>query len=165
MYLGERIYLQFTVEDQLNDIIALEKKYKQFVGQSAIRNHKQFIRLHDKIHFSVFEKDSDNLVGYILINGLDNVIESVELMRFVIDKSGIGYGKEAMQLVKRFCFEELNTLYIWLDVFSNNFRAIRLYQTMGFVVKPEECALVKYQHELRQLLVMRCYHNVLYRAI
>ena len=46
---------------------------------------------------------------------------------------GKGYGYEAMQLLLKFAFHELNLHRVQLTVFEYNIRAIRLYEKMGFV--------------------------------
>lgn len=45
---------------------------------------------------------------------------------------GKGYGREAMQLVLRYGFNELNLHRIQLTVFEYNERAIALYEKLGF---------------------------------
>ena len=42
-------------------------------------------------------------------------------------------GREAIKLLKQFCFEKLKFHRLWLDVYDNNDRAIRLYESEGFV--------------------------------
>ncbi len=49
------------------------------------------------------------------------------------DHWGKGYGREAMSLLLRFGFHELNLHRIALGVFSYNDRAIGLYKSLGFV--------------------------------
>ncbi len=45
---------------------------------------------------------------------------------------GQGYGREALSLLLRFAFDELNLRRLSLTVFSYNARAIRLYEGLGF---------------------------------
>ncbi len=45
---------------------------------------------------------------------------------------GQGYGREALSLLLRFAFDELNLRRLSLTVFSYNARAIRLYEGFGF---------------------------------
>lgn len=49
------------------------------------------------------------------------------------DLWGKGYGSEAMQLVLRYAFGELNLHRVTLCVFEYNQRAIRSYQKVGFI--------------------------------
>jgi RimJ/RimL family protein N-acetyltransferase len=46
---------------------------------------------------------------------------------------GKGYGSEAMRLLLRYAFDELNLHRVTLGVFEYNSRAIRSYQKVGFV--------------------------------
>lgn len=46
---------------------------------------------------------------------------------------GGGYGREAMELLLRFAFWEINLHRVQLSVFAYNVRAIALYEKLGFV--------------------------------
>jgi RimJ/RimL family protein N-acetyltransferase len=46
-----------------------------------------------------------------------------------------GYGSDAMRLILRFAFRELNLHRVSLDVFEYNQRAIRSYEKVGFVME------------------------------
>jgi len=46
-----------------------------------------------------------------------------------------GYGSDAMQIILRYAFQELNLHRLSLDVFEYNPRAIRSYQKVGFQVE------------------------------
>ncbi len=46
---------------------------------------------------------------------------------------GQGFGREALRLVLRFSFNELNLRRLTITVFDYNTRAIRLYEHLGFV--------------------------------
>jgi RimJ/RimL family protein N-acetyltransferase len=59
------------------------------------------------------------------------------------DYWGKGYGTEAMQLILRYAFTELNLRRVSLSVFEYNPRGIRSYEKAGF---KEEGRLRKYLH-------------------
>lgn len=48
------------------------------------------------------------------------------------DFHGKGYGKEAMELLLNYAFNELNLHRIQLSVFSYNSAALKLYESLGF---------------------------------
>ena len=48
------------------------------------------------------------------------------------DRWGHGYGTEALWLILRYAFTELNVRRVSLNVFANNLRAIRSYEKTGF---------------------------------
>lgn len=72
-------------------------------------------------------------VGFMVFCGLDSPTQSIELRRIVITEKGQGYGRAALRLAKRLAFEEFGVHRFWLDVFTDNRRAERLYETEGFV--------------------------------
>ncbi len=51
------------------------------------------------------------------------------------DYWGRGYGTDAMQVLLRYAFDELNLHRVSLGVFEYNTRAIRAYEKAGFVVE------------------------------
>ncbi len=51
---------------------------------------------------------------------------------------GKGYGTDALLVILRYAFTELNLHRISLDVFEYNLRAIRSYEKTGFVVEGRE---------------------------
>lgn len=50
-----------------------------------------------------------------------------------IEIKGKGFGREAIQLLKKLCFKKLQYHQLWLDVYDENKRAIRIYESEGFV--------------------------------
>lgn len=77
---------------------------------------------------------SDDLLGYVEIDGIQWTHGCGWLAIGIGSPSHRkkGYGTEAMQLVLRFAFHELNLHRIQLSVFSYNTAAIRLYERLGF---------------------------------
>jgi RimJ/RimL family protein N-acetyltransferase len=60
---------------------------------------------------------------------------------------GRGYGTDAMRLLLRYAFTELNLVRISLNVLSDNPRAIRSYQKAGFVIEGKARNAARYnQH-------------------
>jgi len=85
--------------------------------------------------FSIRTLADDRLIGEI---GLDGVKWSqgetfVGIGVGERDFWGKGYGTDAMRVIIRFAFRELNLQRVSLDVFEYNPRAIRSYEKAGFV--------------------------------
>ena len=68
--------------------------------------------------------------GYALIrlNFKSNIFE---IRRIAITEKGKGYGREAMDALVRYAFEETDTNRLWLDVYPDNEAGINLYESMG----------------------------------
>ncbi|MBI1929852.1 GNAT family N-acetyltransferase [Candidatus Poribacteria bacterium] len=88
----------------------------------------------DAFLFAMRLLDSDELVGYIELDGIlwTHQVSGVAIAIGDAANWGKGYGYEAMQLALRFAFDELNLHRVQLTVFSYNARAIALYEKLGF---------------------------------
>lgn len=128
----KRLYLDDAAESDIETIMELEnhKDNRNFVWKGTYEEHKKEIEHNDFLLYVIKEKDTDETVGFVLIN-LDNKSERFELRRFAISKKGMGYGKEVMNALFKLAFEELNMNRFWLDVYPDNLIGIRLYEGVG----------------------------------
>ena len=84
--------------------------------------------------FEIRTIDGDQVIGSLGLGG-DMLIHSEAFVGIGIGESefwGKGYGTEAMLLILRYAFMELNLQRVSLDVFDYNQRAIRSYEKAGF---------------------------------
>ena len=88
----------------------------------------------DAFLFAIRSLDSDTPIGYVELDGILWIhrVSGVSIAIGEAQHWGKGYGYEAMQLVLRFAFDELNLHRVQLTVFSYNERAIALYEKLGF---------------------------------
>ena len=77
-----------------------------------------------------FDRDEEP-VGYLLINGLTTPAKELEWTHVIIAKKGMGYGHEAMKLLKAWGFDDLKFHRAWLDCKDYNARALHLYESEG----------------------------------
>jgi len=87
--------------------------------------------------FSIRTLENDSLVGEI---GLEGVVwsHSESFVGISLGERrnwGKGYGTDAMRILLRYAFTELNLARVSLDVFEYNPRAIRSYEKAGFKVE------------------------------
>jgi RimJ/RimL family protein N-acetyltransferase len=77
---------------------------------------------------------SDDMIGYVELDSIqwNNRVAWMAIGIGSPTHRSKGYGTEAMQLVLRFAFHELNLYRIQLTVFSYNEAAIHLYDRLGF---------------------------------
>ena len=73
----------YTKEQDLSFILKAERENSEFVGQWTIEQHEKALDDEDILHLLIKETDGKN-IGYIIIKGLTNQNDSVELMRIVI---------------------------------------------------------------------------------
>ena len=94
-----------------------------------------FIDSTEKYIFAVRIRESDEIIGII---GFDEIIWSNSVATLFIGigdnrNTDRGLGKEALQLLLDFGFNELNFYRIQLFVISYNVVAIHLYESQGFI--------------------------------
>jgi RimJ/RimL family protein N-acetyltransferase len=84
--------------------------------------------------FGIRLLDDDRLIGHCDVDDIlwPHRVAWVSIGIGDADDRGRGYGAEALELLLRFAFHELNLHRIQLSVFSYNTRAIATYQRLGF---------------------------------
>ena len=116
---------------ELSNFMALEQHEDaaEFVTQNSLKEHlKAFFD--PSITYLTIVAD-DKPAGFMLLkHDVDQI--SIELRRFVVDGKERGVGQQAMGLLEAYVSEEFDCKRIWLDVFTNNARAIYLYQKLGY---------------------------------
>jgi RimJ/RimL family protein N-acetyltransferase len=87
----------------------------------------------DMVLFGIALK-TGKLIGTCQLHSISPVHRSAELQIRIgeVHQRGRGYGTEAVQLLLRFGFEDLNLNRIYLHVFSDNVAALRTYEKCGF---------------------------------
>jgi RimJ/RimL family protein N-acetyltransferase len=98
----------------------------------------------DQFSFAIRTLEDDRLIGDIGLDGIQwthgDTFVGIGLGER--DYWGKGYGTDAMQVILRFAFTELNLHRVSLNVFAYNPRAMKSYEKAGF----------KYEGRMRQML-------------
>ncbi len=84
--------------------------------------------------FGIRRVEDDRLIGMLNLSGVNWTSGNAWVGIGIGEREewGKGYGTEAMQLVLRFAFRELNLKRVSLTVFGYNPRAVRSYEKAGF---------------------------------
>lgn len=123
-----------------------------FVNLQKIVEHEKFLSDEDIRHLIIEVKRKP--VGYIVLAGLKDENENIELKRIVVSEKGKGYGRKAVQIVKKLAFDELNAHRLWLDVYDFNERARKLYESEGFKIEGVWREAVKDENKRKSLVFM-----------
>jgi len=85
--------------------------------------------------FGIRTLDGDRLIGDVGLGGIHWAHGECTLGIGLGDRQdwGQGYGTDALRLILRYAFTELNLERVSLDVYAYNPRAIRAYEKTGFV--------------------------------
>ncbi len=131
---GELLF-SLTEPQDLDDIITMErdKENSKYVYNWTKEKHIDAIESNEWMHITIRKTDSLNIVGYMLLHGINSEDEVIDLTRIVIQAKGMGFGRKSIKLTKKFCFEVLRCHRLWLDVYDYNLRGIKLYESEGFI--------------------------------
>lgn len=149
------IRLRKTQEQDLDFVFKLEHKPENaaFVSLWSKEQHAQSLRDTDVLHL-IIETRQQQPIGYAILAGLNQGHQNLEFRRIVIGEKGQGFGKAALENIKRLAFEELNAHRLWLDVKDFNTRARQLYVDEGFVVEGVLRECLKVGDRFESLVVM-----------
>ncbi|HSJ56839.1 MAG TPA: GNAT family protein, partial [Anaerolineae bacterium] len=92
------------------------------------------IRDPSTVEFRIYTLDDDRLIGFVALHSLEWNNRAARLVIGIGEPEyrGRGYGSDALRLVLRYAFRELNLERVGLNVNGNNARAIRAYEKVGF---------------------------------
>lgn len=107
-------------------------KYKEWIEKDYVEEQKI-----DELLFLICLLKEDRSIGLIGLDGIrwNHGDAWVAIGLGERDCWGKGYGTDAMRIVLRYAFDELNLHRLSLSVFEYNQRAIRSYAKVGFVVE------------------------------
>lgn len=82
----------------------------------------------------VIDLDNEKSIGIVGFKNLDWVNRNSELFIYIGDEEywGKGYGTQALELIIKFAFNNLNLHMLYLEVFSYNKNATKTYKRLGF---------------------------------
>jgi RimJ/RimL family protein N-acetyltransferase len=108
-----------------------EKKWKEWLEKDL---EKKTI---DELFFAIRVQQSDAVIGFIGLFDL-YLQHGDTLVAIALGEReywGKGYGTDAMRIMLRYAFRELNLRRVGLIVFEYNPRAIRSYEKVGFILE------------------------------
>lgn len=122
------------------DLVIFNSGYKPVHKPNHEAWFEGIVKKTDLFIFGVRRIEDDKLIGSCQLNNLNYVSRTAELqIRIATDEDrGKGFGSDAVQLLLKFAFDDLNLNKVYLNVFSTNARAIKAYQKAGF---RQECEL------------------------
>ncbi len=110
-----------------SDIITLESHKRWFEKYKESEDRKEFI---------IYVIETNRPIGTIGLSSIDTVNLKAEYGILIgeEDYMGKGYAKEASQLLLKYAFDKLQLNKVYLKVFEDNNRAIKMYSNLGFSV-------------------------------
>lgn len=108
---------------------------QQVFNKSGVERYLENISADtSRVDFLIFSKDSNEIVGEVVINDIFMSCRNANLRISINRKENFskGYGTEAIILALNYGFAMLNLHRIELEVFPFNKRAIHVYERIGF---------------------------------
>lgn len=102
-----------------------------FVGQWDEDRHLLAMASKDLRYYMAHDVAGES-AGYVILRGLVESGDSIELKRIVVSTPGKGLGRRILEEILSIVFRELGAHRVFLDVFENNERARHLYESVGF---------------------------------
>jgi RimJ/RimL family protein N-acetyltransferase len=105
----------------------LKKKYEAI--------EKQVEESRNLFHFTIRSMDDGRLLGFVRIEGIEWTHGSGALKLAIGERNerGKGFGSEAMQMITRFAFQELNLHRLSAVVGEDNPLALKFFKRFGFM--------------------------------
>lgn len=132
MFTTERINVVEATKEDIDVIIAIEshKENRDYLWIGTYEEHEAEINDPNHVLWLFKEKETERIVGYALAR-LDMISDIFELRRIAITVKHKGYGREVMEGMIRYVFEDLKMNRFWLDVYPDNEIGIKLYESLG----------------------------------
>src|SRR4029453_13873666 len=130
-----RVRLRPTMLSDLDYVISAEQdeRNQPFITPWERTQHEGAVRFPDFRHFIIEAGAVSDRAGFGSLQGCRNPHRSVELKRIVLQPKGQGLGRLCVRLLMQMAFRDLGAHRFWLDVRSQNPRALQLYRSEGFV--------------------------------
>lgn len=151
LFTGQRVYLaaiNHAMDPEVEARWTHDVIFLRALGQEAARPlspaqvkkryeklEKQMEESNRDFYFTIRSAADDRLLGFIRLYWIEWSHGSGNLQMGIGDSQdrGQGYGSEALKMVLRFAFDELNLYRLSLWIGADNLAGIRFFQRFGFV--------------------------------
>lgn len=126
--------LRPTRTEDLDFVLALERhpENRPFILQWSRQEHLAAMASESREHWIVENASDQSPLGYIIIYNLVREGLGVYVKRIVIQDKSRKTGRSALQMLLDYAFQDIGAYFVSLAVFSDNERARRAYESIGF---------------------------------
>lgn len=140
---GQKVYLRPLEVDDIDNFVTWlnDEEVNKYLIRTMPLNRvreKEFLeglyKDNHEIILGIALKANDELIGVIGLHKISLPFRNAEMGIIIGDKSrwSKGYGSEAVRLMLKYGFDQLNLHRVYLTVLDFNLRAIRVYEKSGF---------------------------------
>lgn len=142
--IGEKIYLR-AIQEQDSDVLLTminDSKIEKNIGgwSFPVSEIEQINWIHnlknqrDIFRCMIVDKKTDIAVGTAIISDIDMKNGTAEFhVKLVSTMQSKGFGKETIQLLINYCFEELRLNCLYANILGHNEKSANLFLKCGFV--------------------------------
>ncbi|MBS5334966.1 MAG: GNAT family protein [Anaerovoracaceae bacterium] len=133
MLTTKRLILEKFKAEELSELMKIEHDPEncKFTWTNTLEEHLEELKDPDVLTLAVKKRENGNIIGDVIIN-LDFESEWFEIKRIAFSEKGSGYGRETMNALIKYAFEELNMNKVWLEAYTDNKVGRNLYESLGF---------------------------------
>jgi len=148
MLIGKEILLRSLKSEDLDFLYSIEnninyfqfsdqpKFYSKEVLKEYIKNSNVPISVYNQLRFVI--EHNNHAVGLIDLFDYDVKTKSAGVGIIIKEEfQNLNYGSESLGLLISFAWDELDLLYLYANIKSNNIRSIKLFEKFGFIKKDE----------------------------
>ncbi|MDZ5473606.1 GNAT family protein [Bacillus sp. 31A1R] len=128
--------------------MALPKSKEDFEGEGKPS--------HNSVYFRMRTIEEDELIGFAAIHGIEwnNRTGNLAIGIGEASNRNKGYGSDALKVILRYAFHELNLDRVSLDVIDYNKGGIRAYEKVGFQLEGRKRSFVYRDGKRYDLIIM-----------
>lgn len=149
-YESEELYLKPLSQEhaEMIHIFASKPNVKKYIGwqlketlEKTAEYVKTLIERHEAgshVYASVVEKESDRVIGTVMLFGFDKMANHGEI-GYVLDDSvwGKGYGTQLVNWLSEYAFHELGLRKLFARVVNTNVGSARILEKNGYTLEAE----------------------------
>lgn len=152
---SSEIRFRATQADDLDFVLETEQHpdSRDFICLWSREKHLESVMNSDHLHLIIANMEGQR-IGYLILAGLTNANSCIELIRINIGMKGNGYGRKSIKLLQEYLFNHLQVHRLWLDVKTNNHRALNLYHSTGFIEEGILRECIKTGDRYESLIIM-----------
>jgi RimJ/RimL family protein N-acetyltransferase len=149
------IYFQWINNKEL---VEFSSDFKEISYESHCNWWSSLNITSEKLALSIYLKENLELIGSCSLNNINYTYRNAELRIRIgnMSKLGKGYGSDAIEILKKIAFSELDLIRLYLYVFSDNIRAIKCYLKCGFVEEGEMKKAAIVGNRYKDIKIMAC---------
>ena len=125
------LYTKWQNDEKINMWIGNNASISQYAEEEEWANTIQ--NKTGSCQFTIVEKYTGRMIGICSCGCYDGISAYLGITIGEHDALGRGYGTEAVKMLVKFCFEEMNAHRVALALVSENERALKCYKKVGFV--------------------------------